>query len=406
MNLLWFLTSIIQYNLSWDKPASIQKIKRAVEEAGPVWQKFAQTLSGQEDLIGKDLAIELQDILCNCPKHSDSYSKKVIRLDFGDKYDLSDMELIGSGTIAQVYRVADVCIKVRHPNVAEDVMSAVESYNSIRNTIPFMPVALKQVCDNFFAGIEDQLDFHREFHNGNTFKELFHNGTRPENNLYIIPRMLDKSDECLVMEYEPSKPLVMKGRSKLDKHTLLKALHGILLTCNIGVLQGFVHADLHMGNYGVRGSDDNLRIVIYDFGHMYDVRDLSRKTRYKLVGALELYDFDTVLKCFFDEYHQQQIAKQCDIQLGNKKLFDTNTKYMLRYITLNGVQLHKSLFQIAFVSEKTVSSSDLVFEIESDKEYRYMRIGDKLTRAEYYDTYFPYDDVRILADFAKGLDEE
>ena len=55
--------------------------------------------------------------------------------------------------------------------------------------------------------------------------------------------------------------------------------------------------------------------------------------------------------------------------------------------------------------EKTVSSSDLVFEIESDKEYRYMRIGDKLTRAEYYDTYFPYDDVRILADFAKGLDE-
>jgi predicted unusual protein kinase regulating ubiquinone biosynthesis (AarF/ABC1/UbiB family) len=313
------------------------------------------------------------------------------------------MELIGSGTIAQVYRVGNVCIKVRHPNVAEDVMSAVQSYNSIRNTIPFMPVMLKQVCDNFFTGIEEQLDFHREFHNGATFKELFHNGTRPENNLYIIPRMLDKSDECLVMEYEPSKPLVMKGRSKADKHTMLKALHGILLTYYIGILHGFLHADLHMGNYGVRGSDDDLQIVIYDFGHMYDVRDLSRKLRHKFVAAIELYDFNGVMKCFLDEYHQQQITKQCDIQLGNKKLFDINMKYLVRYITMNGVQIQKSVFQIMISTEKTVSSSDFLFEVESDKEYRYLRIGDKLTRADYYDTYFPYDDVRILADFAKEL---
>jgi hypothetical protein len=72
---------------------------------------------------------------------------------------------------------------------------------------------------------------------------------------------------------------------------------------------------------------------------------------------------------------------------------------------LNGVQLHKPLFQIAFVSEKTVSSSDLMLDIESDKEYRYLKVGDKLSRTEYYDTHFYYDDVRILADFAKALDE-
>jgi predicted unusual protein kinase regulating ubiquinone biosynthesis (AarF/ABC1/UbiB family) len=405
MNLLWFLTSIIQYNLSWDKPASIQKIKRAVEEAGPVWQKFAQTLSGQEELIGKDLAIELQDILCNCPKHSDSYSRKVIRLDFADKYDLSDMELIGSGTIAQVYRVGNVCIKVRHPNVAEDVMNAVQSYNSIRNTIPFMPVMLKQVCDNFFAGIEEQLDFHREFYNGATFKELFHSGTRPENNLYVIPKMLDKSDECLVMEYEPSKPLVMKGRSKVDKHTMLKALHGILLTYYIGVLHGFLHADLHMGNYGVRGSVEDLQIVIYDFGHMYDVRDSPYKKRAKFTKANERFDFEQVLRICFDKDTLDNIRENCTIEVGNKPLFDKNVKYMIKYITLNGIPIDKSVFQIMIALEKTVSSSDLLLEIESDKEYRYMRIGDKLSITEYYDTYFPYDDVHILGNFAKALDE-
>jgi len=117
MNLFWFLTSIIQYKLSWDKHTQIQKIKKMIEDAGPIWQKFSQTLSCQEDLIGKDLAIELQDILSDCPQHSDVYSKQIINLNFGDKYDLSDMELIGSGTIAQVYRIGDKCIKVKHPNV-------------------------------------------------------------------------------------------------------------------------------------------------------------------------------------------------------------------------------------------------------------------------------------------------
>lgn len=405
MNLFWFLTSVVQYNLSWDKPASIQKMKRMIEEAGPVWQKFAQTLSGQEDLIGKDLAVELQDILYNCPKHSDSYSKKVIRKCFEDKYDLSDMELIGSGTIAQVYRVGDVCIKIKHPNVDKEVMDAVASYNSIRNTIPFLPVMLKQVCDNFFEGIEQQLDFHKEYENGKLFKKLFHKNTRPENNLYVIPRMLDKSDECLVMEYEPSQPLVMKGRSKLNKHIMLKALHSVLLMLYINYLYGFLHADLHFGNYGVRGDLDNLQIVIYDFGHMYDVRDIPSKSLRKFVEAIELYDFELLIKLFIDdEYHRKHILNNCDYKLGDKKRFDKSIKYLVSYITINGVSFQKSKFQCIIVTEKTVASSDLVFELEKDKEYRYLQDIQKVSHSKYYDTYFPYDDIKILADFAKGLE--
>lgn len=405
MNLFWFLTSVVQYNLSWDKPASIQKMKRMVEEAGPVWQKFAQTLSGQEDLIGKDLAVELQDILYNCPKHSDSYSKKVIRKCFDDKYDLSEMELIGSGTIAQVYRVGDVCIKIKHPNVDKEVMDACASYNSIRNTIPFLPVMLKQVCDNFFEGIEQQLDFHKEYDNGKLFKKLYHKNTNKENNLFIIPRMLDKSDECLVMEYEPSQPLVMKGRSKVNKHIMLKALHGILLSCYINKLHGFLHADLHFGNYGVRGDLDNLQIVIYDFGHMYDIRDIPNKTRLKIVESFELYDFELLVKHLIDdEYHRKQMLNNCDCKIGDKKRFDKCIKYMMTYITLNGVPIQKSNFQSMIMSEKTVASSDLLLELEKDNDLKYIKDTIKKPHSKYYETYFPYDDIKILSDFAKQLE--
>jgi predicted unusual protein kinase regulating ubiquinone biosynthesis (AarF/ABC1/UbiB family) len=199
-------------------------MKQMLEESGAVWQKFAQTLAGQEDIIGKDLANELSSLLFDCPAHSDEYSREVIQRMFGDKYDLTEMKLIGSGTIAQVYKVGDVCIKVRHPNVVREVMDAVATYDGVKNMF-FMPVMLKSICDNFFEGLVDQLDFHREFANGKTLKELVHGNTDGTNNLFIIPRMLDTSDECLVMEYEPSRCFAIIA--PLDK--VVKYIHAIIV---------------------------------------------------------------------------------------------------------------------------------------------------------------------------------
>jgi len=361
-----------------------------IEEAGPVWQKFAQTLSGQEDLIGSDLAIELQDILCDCPKHSDSYSKKVISKDFGNKYDLSQMELIGSGTIAQVYRLGDVCIKIKHPNVEEEVMDAVSSYRNIRNTIPFLPVILKQVCDNFFEGIEEQLDFQKEYDNGKLFKKLIHKNTRPENNLFVIPRMLDKSVECLVMEYEPSQPLVLKGRSHLNKHVLLKALHGIVSIYHIGIYHGLLHADLHYGNYGIRGDLNNLQIVIYDFGHMYDIRNVPFKKRKALLNAFISLDTENFTKYIIeDEYHQKQYLNACDCKNQDKSSIDKNCKYLAKYIIINGVYVDKSIFQTLIATEKMMAASNLLLKIEEDPI--------QMSPTKYYKTYFPYDDFKVLS---------
>ncbi len=54
------------------------------------------------------------------------------------------------------------------------------------------------------------------------------------------------------------------------------------------------------------------------------------------------------------------------------------------------------------VFEKTCASSDLLFELEMDKEYQYLKDDIKKNRVNYYETYFPYDDLKILSDFAKG----
>ena len=404
MNLFWFLTSLIQYNISWNKRASIQQMKQMLEESGSVWQKFAQMLAGQENIIGKDLANELSSLLFDCPAHSDEYSRDVIRRMFGDKYDLSEMKLIGSGTIAQVYKVGDVCIKVRHPNVVREVMNAVASYDGVKNMF-FMPIVLKSLCDNFFEGLVEQLDFHREFNNGTMFKQLYHGNTDGTNNLFIIPRMLDTSDECLVMEYEPSQSIIGDEREKIDKHVLLRLTHGVGLVTYISQLHGFIHADLHMGNYGIRNpeSPETMRIVIYDFGHIYDTRDLSFETRYTILEANNLANTKLFLHTIMpnEDKHIDKILYLCSDHntLGNAIHFLQNMPVAIQYITLNSIRLHRSILRILYHMEKLISTINVQLNIEKQPEYKYMWNDlRKYQNSYYYDKYFPYDDVKLLKD--------
>ena len=397
MNLFWFLTSVLKYNLSWDKRASVQQMKQMLESSGAVWQKFAQMLSGHEELIGKDLANEFQSLYFDCPAHTDEYSRDIIQRMFGDKYDLSEMKLIGSGTIAQVYKIGDKCIKVRHPNVVREVMDAVAIYDGVKNMF-FMPTALKSVCDNFFEGLVEQLDFHREYENGTTFKQLMHGDTDGTNNLFIIPRMLDTSDECLVMEYEPSECLAT-SLDNINKHVLLRFCYGLSLLSFINILHGFIHADIHLGNYGIRNPEtpETMQIVIYDFGHMYDVRDLDFEIRRIFVLGNTEYDGIRILPLIVNEYHQQVFLSESNMEVGNKYLFQHNLKKFISYITFNNIKISKHIFKLFTQSEKYCANNIILHNLEKDPEYRYMYDDlRKSTHKYYYDKYFHFDDIEIL----------
>jgi predicted unusual protein kinase regulating ubiquinone biosynthesis (AarF/ABC1/UbiB family) len=402
MNLFWFLTSVIQYNLSWNKRTSVQQMKQMLASSGAVWQKFTQMLSGHEELIGKDLANEFQSLYFDCPAHTDEYSREVIRRMFGDKYDLVDMKMIGSGTIAQVYKVGDdKCIKVRHPNVVREVMDAVDIYDGVKNMF-FMPISLKSVCDNFFEGLIEQLDFHREFENGTTFKQLMHGDTDGTNNLFIIPNMLDTSDECLVMEYEPSE-CIATSLDNIDKHVLLRFTNGLTTLSFINILHGFIHADIHLGNYGIRNPDtpETMRIVIYDFGHMYDVRDLSFETRCGIVMSFVIYDIHLFIDMFTKTdatYRDKYIhLVSGSDETGNVSQFQSCITKIATYSIINKIQVYMGYLYILLHAEKYTANNQIIYELIQDEQYHYMY--DDLRKSNnkyYYDKYYPFDDIQIL----------
>jgi predicted unusual protein kinase regulating ubiquinone biosynthesis (AarF/ABC1/UbiB family) len=253
MNLLFLFIKIIQYKLSFDKSGCIQEIKNILEESGPVWQKFAQVLSYQEELIGNELAIELQQMLFICPVHCHEYSKNKISESFGEKYDISKINitsLLGSGTIAQVYKIDDNVIKILHPNIVDEVHNARNNYLNIRNNFLF-PSNLRVFSDWFFDGLVEQLDMEREYQSGITLKNMFNKNT--EETIFVFPEMKEFSNNCLVMSYEKSQPILLNIRDCIDKAVLLKTCLALTFFQIACVQKGFIHGDMHYGNFGIHG---------------------------------------------------------------------------------------------------------------------------------------------------------
>jgi predicted unusual protein kinase regulating ubiquinone biosynthesis (AarF/ABC1/UbiB family) len=264
MQLINLLSLIVKYNLPFtNKQSCIHDIKEQFTLGGGVWQKFAQMLSGQGEIIGHELAQELQSMYFDCPAHDDKYSARIIKDAFGDAYDTKRMKMIGSGTISQVYKIhmkdtdEVVACKVMHPNIKNEIKSACELYDSVKDSYLF-PIKLKKITQLFFIGLKEQLDMNREFKNGKTAYNIFNGGD------YIVaPKMIACSKKCLVMSYEESTLMCTLKPTDVNKHEMMKACNGMSLVYLTMLHNGLIHMDLHPGNYGL--NKDN-QLVIYDFG--------------------------------------------------------------------------------------------------------------------------------------------
>jgi len=368
MNILLLFIKIIQYKLSIDKKYCVKEIKNILQESGPIWQKFSQVLSYQEELIGHDLAIELQKMLFTCPIHNHDYSKQIVKYSFGNKYDFNKIHedsLIGSGTIAQVYKLDENVIKILHPKIKEEVFNAKSNYLNIKNSFLF-PSNLKVFCDWFFDGLVEQINMEKEYNSCILMKKLMTNNNNDNlTNIFIFPEMKDFSDNCIVMSYEPSEPILLEKRHNFDKIILFKtclALTFFQLAC---VQQGFIHGDMHYGNFGIQNSNsyENMKIVIYDFGLMVDVRSLPQNKLNNITYSLSYKNIDNITNLMMEnvEYSQKHIIN-IKKTFTYKKFEDDFVKLLL-YISFNNIEMNKEILIIMLSCEKCKIFNNIIREL-------------------------------------------
>jgi len=390
---------LLKYNLPFtNKAQCVSDIQDWFCKSGSVWQKFAQTLSQCDEAIGKDLASALSKMYFDCPAHDDIYSARIIRDAFGDKYDTKTMIMIGSGTISQVYKVYDkstdrfVAIKVMHPNVKREIRDAHEAYNRLR-TYRLVPRHMINVLSLFFNGLREQLLMNREFKNGKLLKRSIHN-TINQDNLFVIPEMIEYSKKCLVMSYEDSLLLVKIDIETFDKQVLYKACDSMTFLMMSMTVSGFLHADLHIGNVGIRNyeSPDKMKVVIYDCGQCFDVSNIDYNARKIFAQSFLFKQPHALANIAFATQQYNEIVERFTTDND-----DENITIICRYIVLNNDIIEKSVVDkfVAWSKLKTISAifNILCKKYERDNTYKYLK---DLGIDKYLDKYLPYPDFDCL----------
>ncbi len=253
----------IKYFNPWfwlrDKNASIGKrLRLALEELGPIFVKFGQTLSTRPDAIPQDIVDELEKLQDEVPPFSGA--EKIIEQVYGFSLDKVFAEFdktpLASASIAQVHAATlqngdSVVVKVRRPNIVKTIRRDLGLLYSIAGlaekywTLGRRLHAI-EVVEEFEKTILNELDLTREAANGSQLRRNFQDSEL----LYIPEIYWDLTrEQVMVMERIHGIP-VADIQTLRDYNVDMKKLaeRGVEIFFTQVFRDSFFHADMHPGN--------------------------------------------------------------------------------------------------------------------------------------------------------------
>lgn len=253
-----------------------ERIRMALEELGPTYVKFGQAFSSREDLLPKEMIVELQklqDKVESIPMDVRELLKTDLGIDPDEFFTSIAEEPFASASIAQVYKAElkngqPVILKIKRPGIREVVASDMLIMKDIAGFLTsyseaFRRINLVEVLEAFEKSIFQELSFLNELANIERFSRNF----KGNEAIYLAGAYPELSnDSILCMEF-------IAGAKITDKEAIIsmglspeKITHTGLDLYLIQVLEhGFFHADPHPGNLLVMQSG---QIAFIDFGSM------------------------------------------------------------------------------------------------------------------------------------------
>ncbi len=265
-----------------------EKLCIALEGMGTTFIKLGQFLATRPDIIGEELAKNLEKLQDKLPAFDTYEAKKIIRSEVGDKQFNKIIELsepIAAASIAQVHiakikdenQSKDVAIKILRPNIEKlfnEELDALMLFAYIIENLIAKSKRLKLIevvhLLREITNIEMDLRFEAAAAN-----ELYENTKNDQG--FNVPQIywnytskkiltLDKVNGISIREYEKIKEY------GIDLKLLAKNLIQHFLTQ--AVRDGFFHGDMHQGNLFV---DPKGNIIPVDFGIMGRLDKNNRK---------------------------------------------------------------------------------------------------------------------------------
>ena len=279
------------------------RLRQALQELGPIFVKFGQSLSTRADLFPSDLIQEMSILQDQVPPFDSSEARALIESSLESSIDslfrdFDDIS-IASASVAQVHRATlstgeEVVVKILRPGIAEQVELDIKVMMLLANVLEFLwphtkNYRAKDVIQSYYDTLSDGLDLMVEAANANFFRRRF------ENDEFLrVPRIYWNLTRTNVMVMERVNGIPIRNVEELKSASIdLKKLSQNLVSSFFvqAFYDGFFHADLHPGNLFVTESG---QLNIVDFGIMGSLTEQDRGYLAENIIAILRRDYKTV----------------------------------------------------------------------------------------------------------------
>ena len=273
---------VLPYRLAWmfSSQASTHKnvrLRKAMEELGPITIKFGQLLSTRRDFLDTELADELQSLQDNVPPFSSPSIHQLIEESLGvtaeSIFSSLDSEPFACASIAQVYKATlqsgeEVVIKATRPGIEKVVSADIKLLKWIARLVETRTELGKrlhpvEIVNDYEQIIHDELDLLSEAANTSQLKRNFENSP----SLYVPEVHWDFcSKRLMVMERIHGIPVADVGALNAQNTDLKKlAETGVDIFFTQVFDHNFFHADMHPGNIFVsQETPENPKYIAID----------------------------------------------------------------------------------------------------------------------------------------------
>jgi len=294
------------YNKLSNKDYNI--LKNNINDCGCICIKCIQWLIPilEQQNVDESFINILNNLYYNCTKHDLKYTKdkykELFYNDIDSEYEICG--IVGSGSIAQVYKIKDkngkyYAMKVKHPNIEKDIYLFKNIFNFLYKLSCFNNICYKYFPFNLITFLNDfykQCDFMNESNNLIEFHKYY-----KDNNHIIIPELYKVSNDIIIMEYIEGTMFDDLEVSEYEKSKIIYLLY--LFTRNNLIIHNHIHGDLHKYNWKILNKENNLyKLVIYDFGYCFKLNDEEYK--YMCIISKLITSFDKDDTNMIKEYNE------------------------------------------------------------------------------------------------------
>ncbi len=282
------------------------RLREALQELGPIYVKFGQSVSTRQDLLPADIGVELAKLQDQVPPFPSEQALAELARAYGrpasEVFASFEEQALAAASIAQVHAARlpggeDVVVKILRPRVREQVEQDLEVLYAVarlagrwwrwwRDSRRLRPVEL---VAEYEKTILNELDLMRETANAAQLRRNFEGDPK----LYVPQVYWDYCrPSVMVMERIHGIPIDDMAALQAAKVNIPRlAANGVAIFFTQVFRDNFFHADMHPGNIFVDARDPEYpKYCAVDFGIVGTLGEADR--RYLAENFLAFFDRD------------------------------------------------------------------------------------------------------------------